>query len=354
MESAADLSMVFPADTATVRDCLEAIDRGANSIALAVDGSGRLVGLVTDGDMRRALLAGADLKTPAAAYIRTNPVSVDPGYSRSAVLDLMSSLRISQVPIVSADGTLVGLHLLRGLVGRSPRSNTAVILAGGQGQRLRPLTEEVPKPMLRVAGRPILERVVTHLVGFGIKSIVLAVGYRADVIERHFGDGADFGCSISYLREDPASPRGTAGPLADLGSIGLTAQDPLLVVNGDLVTQFDVAALLDHHLETQAQMTVGVTTYRHFVPYGVVQMTDQGVVTRITEKPEWREFVNAGIYVVDPLITEFIDRERLFPMTELIETSIARGNRVVGWLCDQDWIDVGVPQDLAKAQGLSR
>ena len=343
--------MVFPAETASIRECLQAVEAGASNVALGVDGDGRLTGLVTDGDLRRALLAGATLESQAQAYIRRQPATVRPRDSRSSVIDLMVSLGISQVPIVDESGVLLGVHLLRGVLGRTPRPNAALILAGGQGQRLRPLTEQVPKPMLKVAGRPILERVVTHLVGFGIRSVVLAVGYRADVIEEHFGDGSAFGCTITYLREDPDLPRGTAGPIADLVGWALVQESPLLVVNGDLVTQFDVAALLDHHHGAGADMTVGIATYRHNVPYGVIELTSDGVVKAMSEKPEWREYVSAGIYVVDGRVASYVPTEGFFPMNDLIQRAIAEDHRVVGWLCDQDWIDVGMPQDLASARG---
>jgi len=192
---------------------------------------------------------------------------------------------------------------------------------------------------------------VTHLVGFGIRSVVLAVGYRADVIEEHFGDGSAFGCTITYLREDPDLPRGTAGPIADLVGWALVQESPLLVVNGDLVTQFDVAALLDHHHGAGADMTVGIATYRHNVPYGVIELTSDGVVKAMSEKPEWREYVSAGIYVVDGRVASYVPTEGFFPMNDLIQRAIAEDHRVVGWLCDQDWIDVGMPQDLASARG---
>ncbi len=206
MTSALDAYLV--ADGATVRDAMAAVDRGAARIALAVDPDGRLTGVVTDGDLRRALLGGTALDDPVAPVLTRRFLSVTPGDGRAAALELMRARRIDAVPVVDADGRPVGLHLLQQFLEPVVRTNWAVIMAGGQGVRLRPLTEHLPKPMLPVAGRPILERIVLHLVGFGIKRIFVSVNYLGDVIEDHFGDGTRLGARIEYLREERAARHG--------------------------------------------------------------------------------------------------------------------------------------------------
>jgi dTDP-glucose pyrophosphorylase/CBS domain-containing protein len=333
----------------SLRDALEVTQARSAAICLLVDGEGRLVGSLSDGDVRRAFLAGASLTDPAFPWSRHDPTTVPVGTDRSAVLDLMHALGVPQIPEVDADGRVVRLHLLKEILGGPRRTNRAVILAGGRGTRLRAVAGDVPKPMVPVAGRPILERLVLHLVGSGITRITLAVGYRADVIEEHFGDGASFGCLIDYLHE--VEPRGTAGPLRGLLDTELPGE-PLIVLNGDLVTSFSVSGLLGAHRATGARMTVAVTDYAHEVPYGVVDIDGpDGRVTGLQEKPTWIGTVNAGVYALDPELIRDIPEGRAAPMTELMERCIERGEVVSAWRVVGEWHDVGQPQDLARARG---
>jgi NDP-sugar pyrophosphorylase family protein len=261
----------------------------------------------------------------------------------------MHARYISQVPVLE-DGILVGLHVLRELLGAEERENVAVIMAGGRGTRLRPLTEQRPKPMLPVAGRPILERIVLHLTGAGIRTIYLAVNYMADMIEEHFGDGDDFGCRIEYLREDLARPLGTAGALALLPAEVSASGEPLLVMNGDLVTQFHVGRLLDAHARGGGVATIGVRDYMHDVPFGVVTVEGDAVAT-LEEKPSAVWSVNAGIYAVESSLLGWVDAGREFPMTELIADALRRGERVVAHRLEGDWLDVGRVNELRQARG---
>ena len=317
---------------ATLREAITVIGAGTASICLLLDADQRLVATLSDGDVRRAFLGGATLESSARLWANICPRTVPAGTARSAVLDLMRALAIPQIPEVDAEGRVVRLHLLREISGGLRRSNHAVILAGGRGTRLRSVTGDLPKPMVPVAGRPILERLVLHLVGSGITDVTLAVGFGADVIQQHFGDGSAFGCAISYLRED--EPRGTAGPLrgllgADIESAG---DEPLIVLNGDLVTSFSVSGLLGAHRAGDARLTVAVTDYVHEVPYGVLA-TDAatGRVTALEEKPTWLGVVNAGVYALDPALIRDIPADRAVPMTELIESCIGRGDTVIAW-----------------------
>lgn len=246
MDDAALRELVITED-ATVRDAMQAIDQGTVEIALVVDAAGRLVAAVSDGDIRRALLGGTQLDDPVMPHATRNPKTTGPESSRAQILDQMRAQYISQVPIVDKNGRLIGLHVMRELLGGQRRPNAAVIMAGGRGTRLGSLTETTPKPMLKVAGRPILERLVLHLVGSGIRSLFLSVNYLAQVIEDHFGDGKDYGCEIHYLREDPDRPLGTAGSLALIDPESPARKAPLLVMNGDLVTDFSVPDLLASH-----------------------------------------------------------------------------------------------------------
>ena len=249
----------------TLLDGLRAINESRCGIAFVRDAAGRVVGTVADGDIRRALLAGKTLDSHCLnSTMRQDFVAVDQSASRAEVLDLMRAREIAQVPVLDAAGHLIGLHVMRELLGNGERANWAVILAGGKGTRLQPLTATTPKPMVTVAGRPILERLVLHLVGWGVRRIFLSVNHLAEVIQHHFEDGARFGCQIEYLREDV--PLGTGGPLSLLPDV---PTEPLLVMNGDLVTQVNVGRLLDFHACGGYRATVGVRPYAIEIPFGV-------------------------------------------------------------------------------------
>jgi dTDP-glucose pyrophosphorylase/CBS domain-containing protein len=333
----------------TLREAVRITSEATTSVCLLVDAERRLVGTLSDGDIRRAFLAEVGLDSAALPWASQRPSTVPIGTDRSAVLDLMQALGVPQIPEVDTEGRVVRLHLLRNIVGGQERKNTAVVLAGGRGTRLRPATGALPKPMVEVAGRPILERLVLHLVGSGISDVRLAVGYGADVIEQHFGDGERFGCRIGYLREQ--EPLGTAGPLR--GLLQELPSSPVIVLNGDLVTSFSVTGLLAAHEATGARMTVAVTDYRHEVPYGVLDTAgNDGCVVGLVEKPAWTGTVNAGIYALDPLIIEEIPEGRSVPMTEMIERCLERRERVTAWRALGDWHDVGRPDDLARARGV--
>ena len=329
---------------ATIFQALEAIDLGCVEIALVLDSENRLVGILTDGDIRRALLKGATLHCAVDSIVQRNFTAVGPGVSRAEVIDLMQARTIAQIPVVNEKSCLIGLHLLHEVIGSIERSNWAIIMAGGRGSRLGNLTQNLPKPMIRVAGRPILERLVLHLVGFGIRKIFLAVNYLGHIVEQHFGDGSLYGCEISYLHE--ATPLGTGGALSLLPK---KPKDPVLVLNGDLVTQADIGAMLEFHLSKQNEMTIGLREYSHTVPYGCVELRGSQIV-QIQEKPVLTRLVNTGIYVIDPQVLTLVPREVEFPITNLIEELLKNQKRVGGFEITGDWIDVGQKTELKMAR----
>jgi dTDP-glucose pyrophosphorylase len=330
-----------------LRQALQSLDDSALGIVLVEEPSGRVVGTLTDGDVRRAFLKGATMTTPLDDHIMRTFVSVGPAASRAEVLDLMQSRWLSQVPILDDSGRLIGLHTLHEILGAAPRPNWAVIMAGGRGERLRPLTDTVPKPMIHVAGRPILERIILHLVGAGIRRIFLAVNYKADVIESHFGNGVRFGCTIEYLRE--TTPLGTGGALSLLPSL---PPKPMLVLNGDLLTQFDVDSLLAFHSGGGYCATVGIHEYTHTVPFGVVDVVDDCIVS-MREKPAEAWLTNAGIYVLEPSVVARVPKSSEYPLPALIEECLERRERVGAFHIETDWIDVGHQAELKRARGLA-
>ena len=288
------------AEDCTLLSALRIIEHGGMGIALLVDHDSRLIGTLTDGDIRRALIGGASLDGSARTYCRAHSTVVDGNCPRADVLDLMQSLLIHQIPVVDEAGRVVGLHLLHKVIGLTERPNIAVIMAGGRGARLGELTQFTAKPMLRVAGRPILERLVLHLVGHGIRRVYISVHYLAETIKAHFGDGKDYGCKIEYLEEK--EPMGTGGCLSLLP--GQLDQD-IIVCNGDLVTQVDFASMLRFHSTGQYAVTVGASPYTHTVPFGVLRR-DGGRLDAIEEKPVVGFEVNAGVYVLSPDVVKQI------------------------------------------------
>lgn len=339
------LEKIVITEDASLRTGMKALDRGAVEIALMVGPGGTLLGTLTDGDIRRAILGGASLEAAASKFMNRRFIAVSPSASRAEVLDLMRARSLQQIPILDEARRLVGLHLLREIIGASLRPNWAVVMAGGRGERLRPITDSLPKPMIKVAGRPILERIVLHLVGFGIRRIFLSVNYMGEVIEGHFKDGAALGCRIEYVKEE--KPLGTGGALSLLPEKPV---HPVIMLNGDLLTQFNVGNILAFHADGGYKATVGVHEYIHTVPYGVVEQEGDRI-TGIREKPTQTWFVNAGIYVFEPDLLERVPKDTYFPLPALVEECLDRGEAVGAFPIEEDWIDVGHPKKLRQARG---
>ena len=330
-------------ERATIREAMQVIDRARAQIALAVDDDHHLVGVATDGDLRRALLGGAGMDDPVAPALTREFVALGPREGRAEALDLMLAHRIGAIPVIDDDGRPVGIHLAREFLEPVVRPNWAVVMAGGRGDRLRPLTDTVPKPMLRVAGRPILERMVLHLVGTGVKRIFLSVNYLGEVIEDHFGDGTDFGCSIEYLREE--APLGTAGAL---GLLKERPAEPILLVNGDLVTNADLGGLLDFHAAGGYRATVGVRRYVHTVPFGAVER-DGDRITDLDEKPSIVRDVSTGMYALDPDVTGLVEPGVPLGMPTLLRRVLETGP-VGAFDIEDEWVDVGQRDQLVRAR----
>ena len=329
----------------SIRDVLATLDASGMEIVLITSDSKKLLGILTDGDVRRALLAGAALNDPLAPYLQKQFFFVNENATRAEVLDLMQARRIGQLPIVDKEGRLAGLHTLHEIIGAGERPNWAIVMAGGRGERLKPITDSIPKPMIRVAGRPILERIVLHLVGCGIRHVFLSVNYLAEIIEGHFKDGTAFGCHIEYLREE--KPLGTGGALALLPG---RPEVPLIVLNGDLLTRFDADRMFAYHNEGKYRATVGVHEYLHTVPYGVIE-TERGRITSMREKPSCSWLANAGIYILDPDLPERVPPNTYFPLPALVEGCLDQSEPVGAFRIEDDWDDLGRPRDLRRSRG---
>jgi len=339
-----DASGILVGPDTSIRAALEIIDSQGMQIALVVDGDRRLLGTVTDGDVRRGILAGRDLADPVQRVMHVGPTTASPETGRDRLLAAMKSRRIHQVPVVDARGRVLGIEILDELLVREPVDNPVLLLAGGKGQRLRPFTEHVPKPLLEVGGRPILERIVGDLRDAGFRRFWLSVNYRADMIEAHFGDGAAFGVSIAYLHEE--RPLGTAGAL---GLLPEAPELPFLVMNGDLLTAVDPRLLLDYHRGLGAEATMCVRGFDMTVPYGVVERDGHRFVS-IEEKPVQNFFVNAGIYALSPSVLDLVDPGARLDMPELFARLASAGREAAVYPLREYWLDIGRPAELDQAR----
>jgi predicted transcriptional regulator len=308
---------------ASLIECMRSMDITGAGIALAVDGEFRLIGTISDGDIRKALVKGCPLDSSIATHINRNCFYVLPNVPRVEVLDIMQARRFEQVPIVDEQGKVIGLHLLHDMLGNLSRPNWAVVMAGGKGMRLQPLTEKLPKPMIRVAGRPLLERIILHLVSYGIRRIFLSVNHLAQVIEDYFEDGSKYGTRIEYLRED--EPLGSGGAISLLPEI---PEQALLVMNGDLIVDTNFTDMIEFHSRNDFYATMGVYSYFHQVPFGCVEIQDNRLAG-LEEKPVLEKMVNAGIYVLSPQAVSVIPKNTYFPITTLFEDAI-KNNLVCG------------------------
>jgi len=329
---------------ASILDALRCIDRGAGGIAVLVDANRRFQGLVTDGDVRRGLIAGAKLQDPVRPLAGKNPYVVGPEMSRQEVIEIMRVRSFLSVPVLGPDQRLVGIHFLKEFVMPELRPDWAVILAGGFGTRLGKLTKETPKPMLLVAGQPILERIVHQIVGSGIRTIFIAVHYLKEQIIDYFGDGSEFGCEIHYLYEE--EPLGTAGCLSLLPPV---EGKNVLLMNGDIVTDMNPAALIDHHNSKGNIATVASREYSVQVPFGCLEQSEAGMIARIVEKPVISHEINAGIYCLSPGVIKRISPTFTL-ITDVITALLDADEQVGSFSLDSAWIDVGRPEDLNQAR----
>ena len=327
----------------SILETLKIIDTYGVPIGL-VHNDGQLVGTVTDGDIRRGILAGIGLNEPVEQVMNTAPVTAPSDISDSDAISLMKLNIIHHLPLINKTGDLVGLKVLRDLEPAAITDHVVLLMAGGLGTRLRPLTEEIPKPLIEVGGRPILETIIRRFVVQGFTSFYISLNYKAEMIRHHFSDGSHLGARISYVQEREAM--GTAGALSLLPE---RPEKPLIVMNGDLLTKVNFGHLIEFHDESPAAATMCVREYRVSVPFGVVR-TDKQFLLGIDEKPDHKFFVNAGIYVIDPEVVAMVPKRKKLDMPDLFQTMVENGQTPSVFPLREYWIDVGHVDDLNQAQ----
>jgi dTDP-glucose pyrophosphorylase len=332
-------------ESSTIEQAIRNLDQVAIKIVLVADNTNNMIGTISDGDIRRGLLKGLDLKSGIVSIVHHNALVVPPEMARDMVMQLMVANKIQQIPVVDADQKLVGLHLWDEITTTRARANVMVIMAGGKGMRLMPHTQNCPKPMVLVAGKPILEHLIERGKLDGFNHFVLAIHHLGHMIEAHFGSGERLGVKIDYIREQ--SPLGTAGALSLLD---FKPDAPFVVTNGDIITDIRYGELLDFHNSYQASATMAVRIHEWQHPFGVVQM--QGVeIIGFEEKPVARSHMNAGVYVLSPEVLNELTAEAPCDMPMLFERLQTKAKRTVAYPMHEPWLDVGRPDDLKTANG---
>lgn len=333
---------ILPAN-ATLHQAIRNLDQVAIKIVLVVNEAGELEGTISDGDIRRGLLKGLDLNRPITSVIHRNALVVPPEMRRDMVMQLMVANKIQQIPVVDEHRHVVGLHLWDEITTPTVRPNLMIIMAGGMGTRLRPHTENCPKPLLPVAGKPMLEHIIERAKLEGFSHFVLAIHYLGHMIEDYFGNGERLQVRIDYLREQ--SPLGTAGAL---GLLNPHPDAPFVVTNGDVITDIRYGELLDFHIRHDAAATMAVRVHEWQHPFGVVQT--QGVdIVGFEEKPVARSHINAGVYALDPEALSVLSADSRCDMPTLFERLQVKAKRTVAYPMHEPWLDVGRPDDLKQA-----
>ncbi|MBM3567059.1 MAG: CBS domain-containing protein [Alphaproteobacteria bacterium] len=341
-----DWKTALLSEGASIAEAIRVLESNVAHICLVVDGEGRLKGTITDGDVRRGLLRSLTLTEPADKVMKTTPIVGRASQDIQTQLDALRRVQILQLPLVDDDGRVVGLVTTKDLIAPGPRDNWVVLMAGGLGLRLRPFTEEMPKPMLKVGPKPLLETTLESFLLQDFRRFYISVNYLADKVRNYFGDGSRWGCEIRYLEEK--EPLGTAGALSLLPE---RPSMPLIVMNGDVLTKVNFGQLLDFHREHKAAATMCVREYDFQVPYGVVRL-DGARIHGLTEKPIHSFFVNAGIYVVEPGLLDALPIDgRRFHMTDLFEHAIGKGQETAAFPLREYWIDIGQLDDFTRANG---
>ena len=327
----------------TIKDALQTINNGGLQVAIVVDENDALVGTVTDGDIRRGLLNGLDLNSSVSLVVHKSPSVASVGDTKESILKIALAKKLHKIPLVDELGKLVGIEDIEDIIRPVSKTNRVVLMVGGLGTRLRPLTQDTPKPMLKVGNKPILQTIVEKFAEYGFVNITMCVNFNASIIRDYFGDGKEFGVNIDYVLEQKRM--GTAGALSLLKE---RPSEPFLVMNGDLLTNVNFEHILNYHALNKATATMCVREYDYEVPYGVVKMNDNKII-EIAEKPVQKFFVSAGIYMLSPEILDLIPQDEFYDMPTLFEKAIAQDKNVISFPIHEYWIDIGRLEEYQKA-----
>ena len=337
-----DIKKIKITKDATIKKALQIISDSGVQIAIVVDKKGKLIGTLTDGDIRRGLLKGLNINDSINSIICRKPFVVKKDEIKEKVLKIAFRKKKYQIPVVDKNFKVVGLHVLDELLNSTKKNNLVVIMAGGEGKRLRPLTKSIPNPMLKVSHKPILQRILEKFIESGYGNFVFCVNYRSKVIIDYFGNGKKFGAKIEYIHEK--IKMGTAGALSLLKK---KIKEPFFVINGDILTDLNFEKILNFHQENNSKATMCVKEYNVVLPYGEVRVRGKNIVS-IEEKPKYKFFVNAGIYILDPKCIKLIPK-KFYDMTCLLRKMINKKDKIALFPLGENWLDIGRMKDYDKA-----
>jgi dTDP-glucose pyrophosphorylase/CBS domain-containing protein len=328
----------------SIQTSIEVIHAGGNRIALVVDDNGKLLGVVTDGDIRRALIKHTEMGCAVKKIMNSSPITALMSKSTEEIMLMMKNESLLHIPLVDKQGILVGLETLQHLLENKKYDNYVFILAGGFGTRLHPLTKDIPKPLLDVGSRPILATIIGQFIDAGFHKFYISTHFKAEMIRDYFGDGSTLGVDIEYVYEE--EPLGTAGSLALLPNN--VSKLPIIVMNGDLLTKVNFEHLLAFHNEQDSLATMCIREYDFQVPYGVVDVKKDQVAS-IVEKPVHKFFVNAGVYVLEQKLINTIDVNVYLDMPNFLENKIKKGEKINVFPIHEYWLDIGKMDEYKRA-----
>ena len=343
------LSKVSLKPTDSFEQAIEVLHKGGMRIAFILDQKSTLLGIITDGDIRHSLLKNKNMNIPVVEVMNSQPITASINDDKEDILRMMKEHNILHIPIIDSKGYLVDLETIHNKISKPKLDNAIVIMAGGYGKRLLPLTKDTPKPLLKVGAMPILESIIKRFINFGFHNFFISTYFKSEMIKDYFNEGSEWNVTIQYLEEEV--PLGTGGALTllpeDLSNL------PLILMNGDLVTEVDFSSLLDNHNKSGTDATICVVEYDFQVPYGVIEIKEEDLkVKTITEKPTHKFFINAGIYVLNQNVIKNLDKTTYIDMPELLGKRVNLGNGVNIFPMYERWLDIGEIKEFNQANNL--
>lgn len=338
-----NLQQITLKENSTIKDALKVIGHNNLRIALVLTRNKTLKGIVTDADIRHGLLNDLTLDDSVKLIMKQNPITANENTPLEQIINLASKNNIYEIPILNKKNQVIKVESVAKIILSRTNLNEVVIMAGGLGSRLAPLTNKTPKPMLKVGSKPILQTIIERLIKQNFFNFTICINYKGDIIKKYFGDGRKFGANIKYIEEK--SRLGTAGAL----SLMQEQQNlPIIVLNADIITDLDFKSMLEFHTQNSSLATMGVREFAQTIPYGVIESKDSRI-TKISEKPTNKFFINAGIYILDPICLDFIPSNEFFDMPNLFTTLIKKRKKIMQFEIDEYWIDIGRHNEYQRA-----
>lgn len=328
----------------SIKESLKLLDEGAKGIILVVDKERKLIGTITDGDIRRAILKGIELEEKIGEIMHKNPIKVKQETSREEIKDILIKNAIKELPIVDENYKVIDMITINDILLPEGKENPVIIMAGGLGTRLKDLTKEIPKPMLRIGNDPILQHIINNFKQYGYNKIFISVNYKAEIIENYFQDGYAYGVKIEYIKEHKRL--GTAGGIKLVEDF---IDKPFFVINGDIFTNLNLENMMVFHKNNHFDITVGTRKHSFQIPYGVVKAEENSIID-VEEKPTIECLINAGIYCLNPKVIRLIPKDKYFEITDLIEICIKKGLKVGSYEVKDYWMDIGRIEDYDKVK----